>query len=63
MWEGECPEFWGGAEEVEKALAGARGNLGAIGDTDKVCVAVVAVFAVQVFAGGDDEGLDAVPGL
>lgn len=43
MGKGECPEFWGGAEKMDEALAVARADLGAVGNADEVSVSVYAV--------------------
>ena len=63
VWEGEGPKFGGGAEEVNEALSIARADLGAVGDTDEVSMAVDAVLEIEFFSGRDDEGLDEVSGL
>ena len=63
MWEGECPKFWGGTEEVDKALSIARADLGAVRDTDEVRVAIDAVFKIEFFSRGDDQGLNEITGL
>lgn len=63
MWEGEGPKLGGRPEKVDEALPSARAHLGSVGDADEVRLSIVAVLAVEVLAGRDDEGLDAVPGL
>jgi hypothetical protein len=45
---------------MDEASAGSGAYFGAIGDTDEIRVLVVAVLAVEVFALGDDKGLDLV---
>lgn len=62
---GEChrPELWGGAEDVDEAVAVARADLGAVGDADEIVVPVVAKAAVEVLSRGDEERLDELSGL
>jgi len=61
--ERQGPELRSRTQKIDEALACAGANLGTVWDADEICLAVVAVLAVEVLARGDDEGLDAVPGL
>lgn len=58
MGEREGPEFGCWFEDVDEAVAVARGDFGAVGETEEVVVAVDPKTAVELCAGGDDDGLD-----
>ena len=63
VWEGECPKFWGGTEEVDKALSIARADLGAVWDANQVSVAVDPKATVEFLSGRDEQGLEDVSRL
>lgn len=57
MWEGHGPQFGCRPENVDEAFAIARANFGAVGDSDKVVVAIITKPNVQILPRRNDQRL------
>lgn len=62
---GECdgPKLRCRSENMNEPSARTRGDLGAVGDTDKVSLPEIAELCIEILARSDNKGLNLVSGL